>query len=952
MGQTERRAGDGPTRHRVIFLDYNRVQRGVIKGHAPALAAVDMDGLRGGFPHLESRRGGHFPDGVLAGIEADAAVMQGNLAIGIGVQFPEIVGGGSAGRAAAAGVGDVELGSLNGSAAHGVQLVNIEGRRPVVFEHQTPDFTRPQTDGLCPVRVVFGQIVRGGDGFLRNPVGSRFNPFRNRTVRAGGPVGGIAVVHARHGEHRAGNDSPVQRINLDEVQQRIFQVLKHKLPLGTSRQRDSPHVMAVQRIRGRDGSFRNPVAAGSNLCRVFPVVAGGPVRLIIHVNSLNIEHDAGNGRGSLRVNLQNGKKRFFQIIEYQRGMFPRAQPDGLCPFGTEGVGSRDVLLRDFVIIHGNPGQRGGSVRAGGHFLLIAGVNAHNFKCGVGDRSARGGVLLLDGEIGQLLVRRRDRDEASALDVSLIHIDADRLVQFRVPRRSGNLHKDVHPGFHVVHGDFSGGVRFLRGDNLPVFQDIEHRAGEGIVGVVQLHQLNFHFRVVLKDKLNFRRVLADTEGFHVGGIQAVPLRGGHFPCPIGTGLQRTPFQPLQSAARAGCELAVKAVIHTLNGDGRARQSFGRVVRVHLADAPGHGNGGRVGEHFLHHVFTVTGQGHIVRPRVVDGIAAGGHSLRDRVNTGGEVIEGVCPVASGGSRPGRKRLVRGGHNAERRARQCQIGIGGVHLPHRQAVIAGDGGVGNLLRVADENRLDGAVRVIVFVDRTLTPRRGIGQNHLRHALKCVGAARHNLVVDGGVACPVPGVVALPVRLRHNLHLTLIVRRNLIRGPQPDHFLNPAVVLENGVAGNLVVEALGDTLIVPVVLAQQMSIVVTHHNLYHVVCDGLRAGPGIPDVAVVQPFGMVAAEAGQGEAAHLHMKVLNLAGPLKVGGLVVAAGPCDAFQFDGAVLRPRRDGEQGQDADRRQQQSGQPPEFLANHCCHAPSRNLWGDLSDLHRLDTPAEL
>ena len=49
------------------------------------------------------------------------------------------------------------------------------------------------------------------------------------------------------------------------------------------------------------------------------------------------------------------------------------------------------------------------------------------------------------------------------------------------------------------GDLAGGVCDLRADQLAVPEDVEYRAGEGAVGIVQLDELDLYLRVILKNE---------------------------------------------------------------------------------------------------------------------------------------------------------------------------------------------------------------------------------------------------------------------------------------------------------------------------------------------------------------------------------------------------------------------------------------------------------------------
>ena len=191
------------------FLHDDRVERGVVEGDKTAFTAVDGDRLRGRFPHLESGSRRCFCNGILSRIECDACLVQRNLAVRVRVQRSKVIRRRSVGNISRSAVRYMELSACNGRAADAVQLVNAQGRCPVVPKYDTPDFARPQTDRLNAVRLIFRQIVGGGNERFRNPVRSRFDPFGDCSVLAGGPCGCVGVIHTLHGEYRAGDDCPV-----------------------------------------------------------------------------------------------------------------------------------------------------------------------------------------------------------------------------------------------------------------------------------------------------------------------------------------------------------------------------------------------------------------------------------------------------------------------------------------------------------------------------------------------------------------------------------------------------------------------------------------------------------------------------------------------------------------------------------------------------------------------
>ena len=77
--------------------------------------------------------------------------MQLDLSVGVGEEVSEVNGGRGVSGFAVAGVGDMELGSLDGSARNAVLFENGEFRSRVVLENQFLDIAGVQADGWHPM---------------------------------------------------------------------------------------------------------------------------------------------------------------------------------------------------------------------------------------------------------------------------------------------------------------------------------------------------------------------------------------------------------------------------------------------------------------------------------------------------------------------------------------------------------------------------------------------------------------------------------------------------------------------------------------------------------------------------------------------------------------------------------------------------------------------------------
>ena len=207
--------------------------------------------------------------------------MEPDLTLDICEDISVIDGGRGLGGFAAAGVGDVELGSLDRRASHAVLLVDGELGHFPIPKSDIHLVTGVQTDGLLPVGVFAGQVVRGGNRFFCNFVTARGYAVRHGAVRAGGPIGGEITVDALHGEHGAGDGLGILRVDFGDGQLGHFQVFKYEVLIVAGAEVDRLDRLAAHHIRVRDGCFLYLIAvhrdSGENRLAVRP---GGNILMI------------------------------------------------------------------------------------------------------------------------------------------------------------------------------------------------------------------------------------------------------------------------------------------------------------------------------------------------------------------------------------------------------------------------------------------------------------------------------------------------------------------------------------------------------------------------------------------------------------------------------------------------------------------------------------------------
>ena len=387
------------------------------------------------------------------------------------------------------------------------------------------------------------------------------------------------------------------------------------------------------------------------------------------------------------------------------------------------------------------------------------VNTLDLKIGIGNHIAGLGVPLQNCEVRELLVRRRDRDGAASVDGGLIDVGEHGRVQLGIRGRGAHFHKGVQALGHI--GDDDGAVRlsFLGADDLPVLQDVEHSAGEGIAGIVLLQKLNLHLAVVLENKGNIGFAIPDKGLLDLAlvGALGVTLRRGHFFRHITTDRHGVPGNVRQVAALAGDVGPGEAVIHACNLDNRSGKALGGIIGVYLADGALAAGGGRIHEGHRHRIVSVAGEDHILWSGVVDLITCGRFRFRHGIGAGVKLVLSVGAVRPGYNILGKRAVF--GLDMELRPGKTLAGICGVHLLHNQGIVlVRRGGRGQF---AQDHLLHGAGRMggtassgeVVLVHLTIAPKiRAAVEDKLGAVPK---APAVQLIVDAGVVGPFQGVI-----------------------------------------------------------------------------------------------------------------------------------------------------------------------------------------------------
>ena len=874
---------------------------------------MDNNALGGGFLHLEAGGGGHLGHGVLAGVHLLPLFMHLDFAPGIGENIPVVDGAGGLRRLAVAGVGDVELGPLNRSARHAVLLKNGQLRGLVVAENQRLFIAWVQGNCLHTVFILIRQIIGRGYRFLRHLICAGGNPQGSLAVLAGSPIVLIVPVDSFYGEHSAGDRLTTVSVNLGDRQLRLFKILKNDFLLIAAIQADGLGWLITDTVRLRDRLLRYAITAGSNPQLHGAAGLGGNFVAVIAVNGFQQKHRTGDGIARTLFNFGNFQKRLFEIIKNQLLIVTSLQPNGLRGFIPHHIGGGNGLLNHFIAVHGDIGEDGPAVCAGSHIVVVAVVDALDLKMGIGDHISSLRVPFQNRQVGEPLVGGCHGDGAAAVDSGLIHMGDDRLCEGGVGSRGTHLHKSVHSLGHI--GDGNGAVRFggLRADNLAVLDDVEHRAGEGIVAVIQFDKFYLYLGVIFKHQGNVA-LAVPAEGLlsliHIGAF-GVALRGCHFLGGVAANGHILPGNVGQIAALAGDEGSSKIIVHALNFNDRPGEALGGVIRVHLADTALAGDFGAVGKGDGYGVIAIAGQDHILRASVVDLIALRGLQFSHGVSARFQGGQGIGSAATRYDLLGVGAVFRS--HLKSRSGQALVGIGAVYLLDSEIILlTGDIQFPNHngLYVAGRMIVRAGASVSVLIDGAIAP------YALRPQVEDIlGAVTERSAVHRIVNAGIAGMLQIVIDVQQFLGASghgVCQQTGLVA---PDNRLHPGVHRPCVVAVPHIIHVQGVGLIGK--YAGRVGVEKGHHGLDGGIGNGLGITPRVALQGPAHALAFLGAEAHGTLSIKPKVHLVEMAGA-QSRGFIFDPVMSTVVHLDGAgACRQRRGRQQAQDTHQHQQHS-----------------------------------
>ena len=523
--------------------------------------------------------------------------------------------------------------------------------------------------------------------------------------------------------------------------------------------------------------------------------------------------------------------------------------------------------------------------------MVAVVDTLDLKYGSGNRQLVLLVQLLNGQIGELLVFGRHRDCAAAIDNSLIHMGADGRGQLGIGGGGGHFNEGIHALRDIGDRDLAGGICGFRADQLAVLKDVENRAGERPVGIIQFDELDFYLGIVLKNKGYIRLSIPVEFLPHLAGIftEGITVGGRHFRCHIASHGHGIPRHITQSAASASGVGAGKVIINAGNFDDRAGKATAGVICIDFADITRCRDAGRIGKGDGHAIAGAIGEDDIFRAGIIDSIAVRGSRFCDGIGAGIQRGQGIGPIRAGDDVLGEGAVL--GFNVEFRTRQSLGGVGGVHLLDRELVLF----LGDVhSERTDYNSLHGirgmgtgagaCERILVHI--ALTPHAAVAE--VEDILRSVperGAVAG--LVDAGVIRVFERVPDIHQFLGTGSH-------GITEGAclvAPDDGLHPGIHIPGILRSPYVIHAEGMGFVGEG--AGGVGIVVGHHHLDGGIGDGLGISPCLSDQGLSHAAALGSAETNGGLAAVVVVHLMQRTGT-EACRLIRNAGHAEALQFD----------------------------------------------------------
>ena len=694
-------------------------------------------------------------------------------------------------------------------------------------------------------------------------------------INGGRCVSGLTIAGIGYMESRSLHGGTGNAILLVDGEFRAFAVLENKLLFIPCIQRDRLDPICVligEEVGGRYGQFSDTVSTRCHTEGNSTILAGGDIILVITINGFNPEDGAGNGgSGVCSIDFGDGKLRLLQVIKDQLLLIARTQPDRLGRFRSHHIGVRYGDFSHFIAVYGKAGQSGRAVFTSSNIRVVAVMNALYFKDGSGNNLSGLAIAFKNGKGRKFFIYCGDRNRAATVHIFLIHMDGYRLFESGIGSRDIDFNESVEALGDIGNGNNSRGIGFLCGNDLPIFQDIEYCAFDGLVGVVYLQKFELYFCVVLEHKVNIAlavpiELLPDLIRIFTDGV---PIGRGDFSGYIRADGHRIPGYILQISSNTSGVGAGKAVIDTLDLNHSTSQPLAGIVGIHFADAALTGDDRSISKGNCDGGTALVGENNILRSCVINFVALRRGHFSYGISARIQRRQRIGSIAPGDNLLGVGAI--GGLDEESSTGKALAGVGGVYLLYGQLVLlAGDGEFANeySLNIIGGVVIGAGTSIFVFIYCAITP------NTLCTEVESVlGPVAERPAIQFLINAGVVGVFEVV----ENIHQFFRAGDHRIREQTglipPNYCLHPSIHSPGIVGAPYFIQA---QCLCPVSENTfGMTIEICHHNFHCGVVDFFGAVPLMTFQRPAHAFAFFGAKAHDAVAVEIKLHLVHIANP-----------------------------------------------------------------------------
>ena len=694
-------------------------------------------------------------------------------------------------------------------------------------------------------------------------------------INGGRCVSGLAIAGIGYMESRSLHGGTSNAILLVDGEFRAFAVFEYKFFVIPCIQRDRLYPICIlvrQEVGGRYGQFSDTISARGHTEGNCTILTGGNIMLIVTVNGFNPEDSAGNRGSRVRsIYFGNGELRLLQVVKDQLLLIPRTQPDRLSRFRCHHIGVRHRNFSYLITVYGKASQSGCAIFTGSNIRMVTVMDALYLENSTWNNISCLAITLKDRQGRKFFINCGNRNRAAAIHIFLIHMNDNRFLKARIRSWHIDFNESIKTFGDVGNGNNSSSIGFLCGNDLPIFQNIEYCAFDGLVGVVYFQKFEFYFRVIFEHKVNVALAVPIELLPYLVRIFAdrIPIRRGDFSGYIRADGHRIPGYILQISSNTSGVGAGKAVIDTLDLNHSTSQPLAGIVGIHFADAALTGDDRSISKGNCDGGTALVGENNILRSCVINFVALRRGHFSYGISARIQRRQRIGSIAPGDNLLGVGAI--GGLDEESSTGKALAGVGGVYLLYGQLVLlAGDGEFANeySLNIIGGVVIGAGTSIFVFIYCAITP------NTLCTEVESVlGPVAERPAIQFLINAGVVGVFEVV----ENIHQFFRAGDHRIREQTglipPNYCLHPCIHSPGIVGAPYFIQA---QCLCPVSENTfGMTIEICHHNFHCGVVDFFGAVPLMTFQRPAHAFAFFGAKAHDAVAVEIKLHLVHIANP-----------------------------------------------------------------------------